>query len=66
MSGQWRRVGDKASMYLPVLIMGLLALGTWWLVVCTPEQTTWVSNYFKREVLPFLMPVSLDPSPGLF
>lgn len=30
--------------------------------VRTPEQTTWVSNYFKREVLPFLMPVSLDPS----
>lgn len=30
--------------------------------VRTPEQTTWVANYFKREVLPFLMPVSLDPS----
>lgn len=30
--------------------------------VRTPEQTAWVANYFKREVLPFLMPVSLDPS----
>ncbi len=30
--------------------------------VRTPEQTLWVSHYFKREVLPFLMPVSLDPS----
>ncbi len=28
----------------------------------TPEQTAWVASYFKREVLPFLMPVSLDPS----
>lgn len=37
MSGQWRRVGDKASMYLPVLIMGLLALGTWWLVRNAPK-----------------------------
>jgi polyphosphate kinase len=35
-----------------------LASGT----VRTPEQTAWVSSYFKREVLPFLMPVSLDPS----
>lgn len=30
--------------------------------VRTPEQANWVANYFKREVLPFLMPVSLDPS----
>lgn len=30
--------------------------------VRSPEQKNWVANYFKREVLPFLMPVSLDPS----
>lgn len=30
--------------------------------VRTAEQSLWVRNYFKREVLPFLMPVSLDPS----
>ncbi len=30
--------------------------------VRTAEQVAWVANYFKREVLPFLMPVSLDPS----
>ncbi len=30
--------------------------------VRTVEQTNWVTNYFKREVFPFLMPVSLDPS----
>ena len=37
MTVKWRHVGDKASMYLPVLIMGLLALGTWWLVRNAPK-----------------------------
>lgn len=37
MTMKWRSVGDKASMYLPVLIMGLLALGTWWLVRNAPK-----------------------------
>jgi lipopolysaccharide export system protein LptC len=31
-----RRVLDAASAYLPVLLMALLALGTWWLVKNTP------------------------------
>lgn len=31
-----RRVLDGASAYLPVLLMALLALGTWWLVKNTP------------------------------
>jgi lipopolysaccharide export system protein LptC len=30
------RVLDAASAYLPVLLMGLLALGTWWLIKNTP------------------------------
>ncbi|MBN9320989.1 MAG: LPS export ABC transporter periplasmic protein LptC, partial [Delftia acidovorans] len=33
----WRRVGDRLSLYLPVLLMGLLALGTWWLVRNAPQ-----------------------------
>ena len=40
MSFQWRRASDKASLYLPVLIMGLLALGTWWLVRNAPKPVT--------------------------
>lgn len=33
----WRvRVLDALSTYLPLLLMGLLALGTWWLVKNTP------------------------------
>lgn len=28
----------------------------------TPEQRRWVSNYFRREVMPLLLPVSLDPA----
>ncbi|MDO9359067.1 MAG: LPS export ABC transporter periplasmic protein LptC [Polaromonas sp.] len=43
-SPDWRRLGDRLSrvwersaIYIPVLLMGLLALGTYWLVRNTPE-----------------------------
>jgi lipopolysaccharide export system protein LptC len=32
-----RAVWDRASLYLPIVLMGLLALGTYWLVRSTPE-----------------------------
>lgn len=28
----------------------------------TPEQRRWISNYFRREVMPLLLPISLDPA----
>ncbi len=31
-----RRIADTASAYLPLMLMALLALGTWWLVKNTP------------------------------
>ena len=31
-----RQAWDRFSLYLPVLLMGLLALGTWWLVRNAP------------------------------
>jgi len=31
-----RRAWDRASLYLPIILMGLLALGTYWLVRSTP------------------------------
>ena len=34
-----RRLIDTASAYLPVLLMALLALGTWWLIKNTPLPT---------------------------
>ena len=37
MSQTWRRAADRLSLYLPVLLMGLLALGTWWLVRNAPQ-----------------------------
>ncbi len=37
MSNSLRQRWDSASMYLPVLLMGLLALGTWWLVRNAPK-----------------------------
>jgi lipopolysaccharide export system protein LptC len=33
----WRRAWDKASIYLPVLIMGLLALGSYWMLQSAPD-----------------------------
>ena len=32
-----RRAWDRLSLYLPVALMGLLALGTWWLVRNAPQ-----------------------------
>ncbi|MBX9835689.1 MAG: LPS export ABC transporter periplasmic protein LptC, partial [Burkholderiaceae bacterium] len=32
-----RRSFEGATLYLPVILMGLLALGTWWLVRNTPQ-----------------------------
>ena len=49
MSLQWRRLSDKASLYLPVLIMGLLALGTWWLVRNAPKPVVSSSEKVARH-----------------
>lgn len=35
----FRAAWDRASIYLPVILMGVLALGTYWLVRSTPEFT---------------------------
>ena len=32
-----RRSWEGATLYLPVILMGLLALGTWWLVRNAPQ-----------------------------
>ncbi len=46
MSFRLRRVWDWTTIYLPVILMGLLALGTWWLVrnapkaISTPQEVT--------------------------
>lgn len=32
----WRRAWDRLSIYLPIILMGVLALGTYWLVRSTP------------------------------
>jgi len=37
MKGSLLRAWENASVYLPVLLMGLLALGTWWLVRNAPQ-----------------------------
>ena len=52
-----RHAWDRLSLYMPVLLMGLLALGTWWLVRNAPQapapQETGVPrhepDYFMKE-----------------
>jgi len=39
MTGALRHAWDRLSIYLPVLLMGLLALGTWWLVRNAPHAS---------------------------
>jgi lipopolysaccharide export system protein LptC len=36
--GLFRRLLDQLSLYLPLIIMGVLALGSWWLVRSMPEM----------------------------
>lgn len=55
----WRpgRVWDQVSIYLPVLLMGLMALGSYWLLQATPEAAlpkaarpvTHEPDYFMRR-----------------
>lgn len=52
-----RRAWDRLSLYLPVLLMGLLALATWWLVRNAPQPQPALSasaprhepDYFMKE-----------------
>lgn len=37
MTGLWRVGWDRLSLYLPIVLMGVLALGTYWLVRSTPQ-----------------------------
>lgn len=39
MIGMLRAAWDRASIYLPIILMGVLALGTYWLVRSTPVFT---------------------------
>ena len=57
MTGWLRRGWEGASVYLPVLLMGLLALGTWWLVRNAPMpqmpraevERRHEADYFMRD-----------------
>jgi lipopolysaccharide export system protein LptC len=52
-----RVLGDRVSLYLPVILMGVLALGTYWLVRSTPllilhgieTQVRHEPDYFMRK-----------------
>jgi lipopolysaccharide export system protein LptC len=52
-----RQILDRLTLYLPVVLMGVLAMATYWLVRSTPEQVTVAPavpvehepNYFIRQ-----------------
>jgi lipopolysaccharide export system protein LptC len=51
----WWRVGQWVSAYLPVLLMALLALATWWLVRNTPRPSDTVPPGPVRHEPDYLM-----------
>ena len=50
-----RRVWDRATLYLPVLLMGLLALGTWWLVRNAPQPVVQAAPQAPRHEPDYFM-----------
>jgi lipopolysaccharide export system protein LptC len=53
---QWiRNVWDRVSIYLPVLLMGILALGTYWLVRSTPSFETKTSKAELKHEHDYMM-----------
>jgi lipopolysaccharide export system protein LptC len=44
-----RRLLDKLSVYLPLIVMALLASGSWWLVRSVPELLTATANKPVRQ-----------------
>jgi len=53
----WHRAWERVTLYLPLTLMGLLALATWWLVRNapqvllpeTPARPTHEADYFMRD-----------------
>ena len=50
-----RRVWDFTSVYLPVLLMGVLALGTWWLVRNAPKPAAAPQEAAKGHDIDYYM-----------
>ena len=55
MMGGLRHAWDRLSLYLPVLLMGLLALGTWWLVRNAPPVALPRVDKVERHEPDYLM-----------
>ena len=45
----FRRLLDQLSVYLPLIMMALLASGSWWLVRSAPELLTPTANKPVRQ-----------------
>lgn len=61
-----RRTWDRLSLYLPVLLMGLLALGTWWLVRNAPvPQSPQAERPLRHEPDYFMKVFSVKTFDGM-
>ena len=50
-----RRAWDRLSIYLPIVLMGVLALGTYWLVRSTPMQASEAEEKVLRKEPDYLV-----------
>jgi len=65
MKNLFRATWDRLTLYLPILLMGLFALGTWWLVRSTPSALETASDKpVKHEADYFLRKFSIKTFDG--
>ena len=57
---QLRRGWDRLSIYLPVVLMGLLALGSYWLLRATPEPELPVAERPPQQFLHMSAPCEVQ------
>lgn len=55
MTNSLRKIGDRASLYLPLLLMALFAMGTWWLVSNAPKTVHSTAAQVPAEVPDYTM-----------
>lgn len=57
MTSQPQRLWDRMSVYMPVLLMGVLALGSWWLVRSAPSISSGVADVPRGHEPDYFMEV---------
>lgn len=50
-----RRAWDRVALYLPIILMGVLALGTYWLIRSSPELESGAAEQLSRKDPDYMM-----------